>query len=171
MLTYRMIAYVQQLMLYHCRNMPTAYARLERIEGYLLQRFRGWKRWQRQRQNRNGILIQAPFPWFGGKSKVASIVWQRFGDVRNFVEPFFGSGAVLLGRPTPFTGPETINDKDGYVANLWRSIQADPEAVANYADNPVNENDLHAGACVAGGGLQAGFVAKLERRPGILWPW
>lgn len=87
--------------------------------------------------------LKAPFPWFGGKSRVADIVWQRFGDVGNYVEPFFGSGAVLLGRPNP-RGTETVNDKDGFVCNFWRALQADPEAVAKHADWPVNENDLHA---------------------------
>jgi len=88
--------------------------------------------------------MTAPFPWFGGKRKVAPQVWQRFGDVKNYVEPFFGSGAVLLGRPEPFTGNETINDLDGYVANFWRSVKLSPDVVAEWADNPVNENDLHA---------------------------
>jgi hypothetical protein len=88
--------------------------------------------------------LQAPFPWFGGKRKVAAEVWARFGAVDNYVEPFFGSGAVLLGRPLPVSGNETINDLDGYVANFWRAIQHDPEAVAVWADGPVNENDLHA---------------------------
>jgi site-specific DNA-adenine methylase len=55
--------------------------------------------------------LKAPFPWFGGKSKVAGLVWNRFGNVPNYVEPFFGSGAVLLGRPTT-PGIETINDLD-----------------------------------------------------------
>lgn len=87
--------------------------------------------------------IDAPFPWFGGKRKVASVVWERFGAVDNYVEPFFGSGAVLLGRPF-VRGLETINDLDGYVANFWRAIKHDPEAVARWADSPVNENDLHA---------------------------
>ena len=88
-------------------------------------------------------MLKAPFPWFGGKSRVAHIVWERFGNVPNYVEPFFGSGAVLLGRPDN-PGTETVNDKDGYVANFWRSVQRDPEKVAHYADYPVNENDLHA---------------------------
>ena len=87
--------------------------------------------------------LQAPFPWFGGKSRVAPLVWERFGDVPNYVEPFFGSGAVLLGRPTE-PKIETVNDLDGYVANFWRAVQHDPETVAYWADNPVNENDLHA---------------------------
>ena len=88
--------------------------------------------------------LPAPFPWFGGKRKVAAEVWSRFGPVANFVEPFYGSGAVLLGRPTPFGGTETINDADGLVSNFWRSVQADPEQTAHHADHPVNENDLHA---------------------------
>jgi DNA adenine methylase len=87
--------------------------------------------------------LQAPFPWFGGKSQVAHIVWERFGNVPNYVEPFFGSGAVLLNRPHE-PACETINDADGFVANFWRAVQADPEQVARYADWPVNENDLHA---------------------------
>lgn len=73
--------------------------------------------------------MKAPFPWFGGKSKVAPIIWDRFGDVPNYVEPFFGSGAVLLNRPTE-SGTETINDLDCMVANFWRALQHDPEALA-----------------------------------------
>lgn len=87
--------------------------------------------------------LKAPFPYFGGKSVVAPLVWERLGDVPNYVEPFFGSGAVLLARPhDPRT--ETVNDADGYLANFWRAVQVAPEAVARYADWPVNECDLHA---------------------------
>lgn len=85
-----------------------------------------------------------PFPWFGGKSKVASEVWARFGEVRNYVEPFAGSLAMLFGRPLPFVGTETVNDADGFISNFWRAVHLDPEAVARWADQPVNENDLHA---------------------------
>ena len=87
--------------------------------------------------------MKAPFPWFGGKSRVADLVWDRFGNVPNYVEPFFGSGAVLLARPhEPKT--ETVNDKDCFVANFWRALQHDPDRVAFYADQPVNEADQHA---------------------------
>ena len=87
--------------------------------------------------------MRAPFPWFGGKSRVAHIVWDRFGDVRNYVEPFAGSLAVLLGRPTK-PKIETVNDLDCWIANFWRALQADPEALAHHAHWPVNEADLHA---------------------------
>lgn len=88
-------------------------------------------------------MLRAPFPYFGGKRKCAPLVWERFGNVPNYVEPFFGSGAVLLGRPHA-PRSETINDKDAYVANFWRAVAADAEAVAYYADWPVSEADLHA---------------------------
>lgn len=89
--------------------------------------------------------LQAPFPWFGGKSRVAPEVWERFGDVKNYVEPFFGSGAVLLGRPEEHTrSVETVNDLDGFVSNFWRSVAADPVETARYADWPVIEADLNA---------------------------
>ena len=87
--------------------------------------------------------LHAPFPWFGGKSRIAPLVWQRFGDVANYVEPFAGSLAVLLGRPTP-PRVETVNDKDALVCNFWRALQADPDGVASWANWPVNESDLHA---------------------------
>lgn len=89
--------------------------------------------------------LKAPFPWFGGKSQVADIVWQRLGDVDNYVEPFAGSLAVLLGRPTNHIGTiETVNDMDAYIVNFWRALQHAPGEVAHYANNPVNEVDLTA---------------------------
>lgn len=87
--------------------------------------------------------LKAPFPWFGGKSRVSALVWERFGNCQNYIEPFFGSGAVLLNRPTA-AGIETVNDLDCMVANFWRALQHEPEAVADAADNPVNEADQHA---------------------------
>ncbi len=90
------------------------------------------------------MCMKAPFPYFGGKSRAASLVWPRFGQVRNYVEPFFGSGAMLLARPDGGTGIETVNDADGLLSNFWRALKDNPAEVAKWADWPVNENDLHA---------------------------
>lgn len=87
--------------------------------------------------------LKAPFPWFGGKSRIAPEVWRWLGEPASYVEPFFGSGAVLLSRPK-VSGVETVNDADGLLSNLWRAIQKDPSAVAGHASWPVNEADLHA---------------------------
>lgn len=91
--------------------------------------------------------IKPPFPWFGGKRRVADVVWSRFGNVRNYVEPFFGGGAVLLGRPAALRSAnnyETINDADGFVANFWRAAKYAPDDVEQWASWPNFENDLHA---------------------------
>jgi DNA adenine methylase len=85
--------------------------------------------------------LKAPFPWFGAKSRVAHVVWDRLGDVPNMIEPFAGSLAVLLARPHK-PKIETVNDLDGLVSNFWRALKHDPEQTASYADWPVNEVDL-----------------------------
>jgi site-specific DNA-adenine methylase len=106
--------------------------------------------------------MKAPFPWFGGKSSVAHLVWERFGTVRNYVEPFFGSGAVLLARPH-LGGTETVNDMDGWLTNFWRAVKMDPDAVAHHADWPVNEIDLMARRDWLF--AQTGHIERMERDP------
>lgn len=87
--------------------------------------------------------LRAPFPYFGGKRTVAHLVWDGLGDVAHYVEPFFGSGAVLLNRPHK-AKCETVNDMDGLLANFWRAVRSAPDDVAHHAAWPVNEADLHA---------------------------
>jgi hypothetical protein len=108
------------------------------------------------------MTIRAPFPWFGGKSRAAHLVWAAFGDVPNYVEPFAGSLAVLLGRPTA-PRVETVNDLDCYLANFWRAVKFAPVELAEHADWPVNEADLHARHrwLVA----QDEFRARIRREP------
>lgn len=87
------------------------------------------------------VQLKAPFPYFGGKSLVANVLWSRFGDVPNFVDPFCGSLATLLARPyEPKT--ETVNDADCYLVNFWRALRSAPDEVAEWADWPVSEADL-----------------------------
>ena len=70
------------------------------------------------------MFLQAPFPYYGGKKTVARLIWERFGRVPNYVEPFFGSGAILLNRPLHGSlVSETVNDKDCFLANFWRTVK------------------------------------------------
>lgn len=87
--------------------------------------------------------LAAPLPYFGGKANACADVWAAFGVVDNYVEPFCGSAAMLLGAPEG-KRVETINDLDGFVCNFWRAISIDAEAVADAADWPCNEIDLFA---------------------------
>jgi DNA adenine methylase len=90
--------------------------------------------------------LKAPFPYFGGKSMVADIVWSYLGDVKQYMEPFFGSGAVLLKRPPTNQDKiyEIVCDKDGFISNVWRSIQFSPDETAKWCDWPINHADLMA---------------------------
>lgn len=75
---------------------------------------------------------------------MADIIWKALGQPAHYIEPFFGSGAVLLLRPDydPSSMTETICDKDGFIANVWRAIQYHPEETAYWCDWPVNHADL-----------------------------
>lgn len=91
----------------------------------------------------NISTIKPPFPFFGGKSRVAPIIWSGLGGISNYVEPFAGSLAVLLAN-SKVPKIETINDKNCFISNFWRAVSIDPEGVAKYADYPVHETELHA---------------------------
>lgn len=110
--------------------------------------------------------LSAPFPYFGGKRRAAPLIWSELGDPGGYVEPFCGSAAVLLARP-PFQGRrvETINDADGWLINMWRSIQLDPVTVAKHCYGPVAEIDYHARLAWLQERRDDGLVSWLEGDP------
>jgi DNA adenine methylase len=87
--------------------------------------------------------MRAPFPYFGGKSSIAKEVWNRFGFIRQYIEPFCGSAAILLTAPKP-ASLEVVNDINGFIANFWRAVKNQPDEVAKEADYPVSHIDLGA---------------------------
>jgi len=91
-------------------------------------------------------MLRAPFPYFGSKSAIASKVWEALGQPAHYLEPFFGSGAVLLARPAYDASKhvETVCDADGLLCNVWRALQLAPDEVARWCDWPVNHADLQA---------------------------
>lgn len=89
------------------------------------------------------VDLRAPFPYFGGKSEVAPLVWKRLGRPKQYIEPFCGSAAMLLAAPEP-ASLEVVNDINGFIANFWRSVKHQPAEVARWADYPVSHIDLGA---------------------------
>lgn len=87
--------------------------------------------------------LTAPFPYFGGKRKIAKEVWARFGEPKQYIEPFCGSAAMLLAAPK-VVSLEVIGDANGFIANFWRATKHQPEKVAEWADYPVSHVDLGA---------------------------
>ena len=74
--------------------------------------------------------LSAPFPYFGGKSRLAPAIWQRLGNPVVYVEPFAGSLACLLARPDGAGQREIVCDLDGGISNFWRAVTAEPDTVA-----------------------------------------
>lgn len=64
----------------------------------------------------------------GSKWKIAPQLVELIPAHHSYVEPFFGSGAVLFNKPV--SDIETVNDLDSDVVNLFRCIQKDSERLA-----------------------------------------
>lgn len=64
----------------------------------------------------------------GAKWNIASQLVSMIPKHHSYVEPYFGSGAVLFSKAPSHI--ETINDIDSNVTNLFRCIQQDPERLA-----------------------------------------
>ena len=58
--------------------------------------------------------------WPGGKSGEIQKIRQYIPEKDPYVEPFFGSGAVLFNKPV--SDIETINDLDHDVVNIFRFL-------------------------------------------------
>lgn len=72
--------------------------------------------------------MNAIFKYPGSKWSIADWIIQHFPEHHSYLEPFFGSGAILFNKKrSPI---ETVNDLDGYVTNLFSWIRDDPEQLA-----------------------------------------
>lgn len=65
----------------------------------------------------------------GSKWGLAGWIIGYFPEHHSYLEPFFGSGAVLFNKPRSHI--ETVNDLDGNVVNLFEWIKHDPERLAH----------------------------------------
>ena len=65
----------------------------------------------------------------GSKWGLARWIIQFFPPHHSYLEPFFGSGAVLFNKPR--SDIETVNDLDANVINLFRWVKDDPERLAH----------------------------------------
>ncbi len=73
--------------------------------------------------------MNAVIKYPGSKWRTAGWITSRFPSHHSYLEPFFGSGAVLFNKPR--SDIETVNDLDGDVVNLFRWIKEDPEKLAH----------------------------------------
>lgn len=69
--------------------------------------------------------MNAVLKYPGAKWSLAHWIISHFPPHHSYLEPFFGSGAVLFNKPK--SNIETVNDLDGDVVNLFECIRRDPE--------------------------------------------
>lgn len=74
-------------------------------------------------------MMKAVMKYPGSKWSIAKWIISHFPDHHSYLEPFFGSGAVLFNKPR--SNIETVNDLDGNVVNLFEWIKKDPERLAH----------------------------------------
>ncbi len=73
--------------------------------------------------------MKAIMKYPGSKWSLAKWIISFFPEHHSYLEPFFGSGAVLFNKPR--SNIETVNDLDGNVVNLFEWIRRDPERLAH----------------------------------------
>lgn len=73
--------------------------------------------------------MRAIMKYPGSKWSIAKWIIDFFPAHHSYLEPFFGSGAVLFNKSR--SNIETINDLDGNVVNLFEWIKRDPEKLAH----------------------------------------
>ena len=73
--------------------------------------------------------MKAIIKYPGSKWSLAEWIISFFPEHHSYLEPFFGSGAVLFNKPR--SNIETVNDLDGNVVNLFEWIKKDPERLAH----------------------------------------
>jgi DNA adenine methylase len=66
---------------------------------------------------------RAPFAYYGGKVGMAQRIIDLMPEHRVYMEPFFGSGAVLFAKPPARF--EIVNDIDNNVINFFRVLRED----------------------------------------------
>lgn len=73
--------------------------------------------------------MKAILKYPGSKWSIADWIINFFPEHHSYLEPFFGSGAVLFNKPR--SRIETVNDLDGNVVNLFEWIKKDSERLAH----------------------------------------
>lgn len=74
------------------------------------------------------MKVQRILHYPGSKWRIADWIISFFPEHETYLEPFFGSGAVLFSKEP--SALETINDIDGEVINLFNIIRERPEEIA-----------------------------------------
>ena len=80
---------------------------------------------RRLQEAHEAYMINSPFRWVGGKSRLRRHIIPLLPPHTCYVEPFAGAAWVLFGKPP--SSVEVINDIDQELINFFRVIKERPE--------------------------------------------
>ena len=88
------------------------------------------------------VIIKTPVSWMGNKTSILHILYAMFPlKYGRYIEPFGGSGAVLLGKAKPDKF-EVYNDYNHNLVNLFRCMRDRPMAfIKELGFLPLNARD------------------------------
>ena len=99
----------------------------------------------------------------GSKWNVAGELAGMIPPHHSYVEPYFGSGAVLFNKPP--SDIETVNDLDSEVVNLFRCIQQDPERLARLVMTTPYSREVYSEQYDTG---KSPYMSTFQRAAGFL---
>lgn len=81
--------------------------------------------------------------WLGNKKRAAEMLWDYYGNINTFVDPFCGSAALIFERPSRLEGISmVINDMDYMLVNTLRALKWDYEKLCEEFDEYVAEANM-----------------------------
>ena len=87
-------------------------------------------------------MINSPFKWVGGKSRLRKAIIPLIPAHRCYVEPFCGAAWVLFGKPP--SSIEVLNDIDEELINFFRVVKHNPEDLLKSFDlDLVSRSEFH----------------------------
>lgn len=93
------------------------------------------------RTNRGHIATAPVLAYYGSKNRLAKRIVSTFLPHRVYVEPFFGSGAVLFAKRPSST--EVVNDIDSELVNFFKVVRDRPDELSDLLDfTPYARDEL-----------------------------
>ncbi len=109
---------------------------------------------QKQSRPKEAKMVNSPFKWVGGKSRLRRHIIPLLPPHTCYVEPFAGAAWVLFGKPP--SDVEVINDIDQDLINFFRVVRDCPEQlIASFEWNLIS---------------RAEFTRLAQTEPGSLSP-
>lgn len=86
--------------------------------------------------------MKPPFPYYGGKTRVAQQIVDLLPPHGHYVEPFAGSLAVLLAKPV--SQLETVNDINSDLVTFFRVLRDQPDELIRICALTPHSREEHA---------------------------